>query len=126
MVFQPDFFASADLLCTADEHERGDRYGDKAVENNKKDCTPEEREYNPLNQFLNFFICLISCQPELGLPESFFTGIQINFHTTVLLASGSRTVVSYGVSFSQAFYRCYLRWGNSALFQVIGNRIGPL
>ena len=55
MVFQPDFFASADLLCTADEHERGDRYGDKAVENNKKDCTPEEREYNPLNQFLNFF-----------------------------------------------------------------------
>ena len=56
MVFQPDFFASADLLCTADEHERGDRYGDKAVENNKKDCTPEEREYNPLNQFLNFFL----------------------------------------------------------------------
>ncbi len=55
MVFQSDFFAPSDLLCTADEHERGNRYRDKTVEDNKKDCTPEEREYNPLNQFLDFF-----------------------------------------------------------------------
>ena len=48
MVFQSDLFAPAHLLCAPDNHERGERYGDKAVEDNKKDCTPEKQEYNPL------------------------------------------------------------------------------
>ena len=47
VVSEPHLFPPRHLLHTADEHQGGhiDRY--PTVEDNKKDCTPKEQEYNP-------------------------------------------------------------------------------
>jgi len=67
MVAQTNLFAMLHLLGTTDEHQWREIDGTPTKENNQKDCTPEEQEHNPFNEFPDF---TNNCQLSINYPLS--------------------------------------------------------